>query len=85
MRRKEEKIGQVGRSYKNSGRINRNQHQTDGHHRGNDGRWQPDTRQFQGYKTNEARKWVLQSKGFFHVREMVDATIADRDKGHETG
>lgn len=24
-------------------------------------------------------------KGSFHVREMVDATIADRDKGHETG
>ena len=28
---------------------------------------------------------MLQSKGFFHVREMVDATIADRDEGHETG
>jgi hypothetical protein len=55
MRGKKEKIDQVGRSYKNSGRINSNQHQTDGHHRGNDGRWQPATRQFQGYKTNEAR------------------------------
>ena len=53
-----EKTGQVGRSYKNSGRINSNQHQTDGHHRGNagnDGRWQPATRQIQGYKSNEAR------------------------------
>ena len=49
------RTGQVGRSYKNSGRINSNQHHTDGHHRGNDGKWQPATRQFQGYRNNEER------------------------------
>ena len=28
---------------------------------------------------------VLQSKQSFRVREVVDATIADRDEGHKTG
>ena len=81
MRRKGGSTGQVGRSYKNSGRINNNQRKA-GHRKGQRrGSGSQPLRQFQGYKTNEER--MLQSKGSFHVREMVDAIIADRDEGHE--
>jgi hypothetical protein len=38
-------------------------------------------RRIQGYKT--AAISVLQSKRSFHVREVVDTTIADRDRGHD--
>ena len=36
-----------------------------------------------GYKVTATK--VLQSKQSFRVREVVDATIADRDEGHKTG
>jgi len=79
-RKKEEETGQVGRSYSNSGRINITASDRRLPHSGNDGGWSPATRD--GFRDTKLfkREDVTIKKGSFHVREMVDATIADRDE-----